>query len=201
MKAPKSSGKTHEKHPEGWTTLVCTRIIDKGTVFSEKKQKDVHNILLQFESSKLLSDGEAAGKPFAVFATFPFSMFTNSMLCKFIEQWRGKKFKSQEDADEFDVATLLGKGGFANITYNGDFVNIGTSGPVPDGMTQPIPIAELLIWDFATRKPAVLEKLSDGMKGQLQKANEWDSEATRQPQANRESENPAPGIDDSDIPF
>jgi len=199
MKAPKNSSKAYEKHPEGWATIVCTRIIDKGTVFNLNKNKDEHKILLQFESSKLLSDGEAAGKPFAIFATFSFSMFLNSMLCKFIQQWRGKNFSSQEEADAFDIATMLGKSGFANITHNGDFVNIGTIGPVPEGMTAPIPQAELLIWDFSDRKPAVLEKLSEGMKEQLKKAKEWGDTNPRSSQVN-ENENPAAGIDD-DILF
>jgi len=198
MKAPKGSGKAFEKHPEGQATVVCTKIIDKGTVFSPVKNKDVHKILLYFESSKLMTEGEYSGKPFLLFASFNYSMFQNSAMCKFIEQWRGKKFKTQEEADDFDISKVLGNGGFVNVEHNGDFVNISSIMPIPEGMTQPIPVGDMLIWDFDAPKMAVFEKLSESIQKQLKQAKEWrDFSEKGQPS---ESENPADGMD-SEIPF
>lgn len=173
MKAPKGSGGTFEKHPEGQTTLVCTKIVDKGTVWNEKKQKDERKISFVFESQKLMSEGEYAGKPFLVFQNFNFSMFQNSMLCKFIEQWRGKRFATQAEADAYDLVDRLGTGAFVNISHNEDFVNITSIMPIPAGMTQPIPVGDMLIWSFDEPKMAVFEKLSDKMKESLKRAKEW----------------------------
>src|SRR3990167_4918877 len=102
MKAPKGSSGGFEKHPPGPAAIVCTRIIDLGTVHNERKLKYEHKIMIGFESSELMDTGENKGKPFMVFANFNFTMYQNSFLCKFIEAWRGKPFGDQVDADAFD---------------------------------------------------------------------------------------------------
>ena len=182
MLAPKSSG-GFEKHPEGAVALACTRIIDLGTVFNPKKDKDEHKVMFGFESSELMTTGENDGKPFMVFNNFNFTMFQNSHLCKFIEAWRGKAFSSQEEADVFDFNILLGKSSFANIVHNGDFVNIQSIMPLPKGMEAPKPVGELLIFDMSTQDKTVFEKLSEKMQERLKKAKEFGSVFSDEPPA------------------
>ena len=197
MKAPKSSG-TFEKHPEGAHAIVCTRIIDTGTVFNPAKNKDDHKLMIGFESSELMTKGESAGKPFMVFGNFNFTMFQNSHLCKFIEAWKGKTFATQDEADVFDLSTLLGQPAFANIVHNGDFVNIQSIMPIPKGMNSPKPVGDLLIFDMATQDKTVFGKLSEKMQERLKKAKEFGAVFSDEPPVGH----PASGAPFSDdIPF
>ena len=172
MQAPKSSG-GFEKHPEGQCTLVCTRILDLGTVFNPAKNKDEHKIMFGFESSELMTTGDNKGKPFMVFGNFNFTMFENSHLHKFVTDWLGKSFPTQDAADVFDFKSLLGKPAFANVVHNGDYVNIKSLMPLPKGMDAIKPVGELLIFDMGTQDKSVFEKLSDKMKERLRKAKEF----------------------------
>ncbi len=197
MKAPKSSG-SFEKHPEGAVVIVCTRIIDLGTVFNPKKDKDEHKIMFGFESSELMASGENQGKPFMVFGNFNFTMFQNSHLCKFIEAWRGKSFANQDEADLFDFKVLLGKSAFANVVHNVDYVNIQSIMPLPKGSDQIKPVGELLIYDMATQDKAVFDKLSEKMQERLKKAKEFGTVFSDEPPAGHPAS--ATPFDD-DIPF
>jgi hypothetical protein len=174
MKAPKGEHKEFEKHPEGMCNLVCSRIIDKGTTFNEKLNKYVRKILLVFESDKLMTSGDYKGEPFIVVQSFTYSMFQNAKLCQFVEMWRGKKFKSQEEADDFDLSTLVGSTVIANIVHNGDFVNIGSVMPLAPGM-KPLEIhGDTYIFDMGDGvDEKVFEKLSDKMKAQIVLSKEY----------------------------
>ena len=196
MKAPKSSG-GFEKHPEGAYAIVCTRIIDMGSVFNPAKNKDDHKLMIGFESSELMTNVDNNGKPFMVFGNFNFTMFQNSHLCKFVEAWKGKAFATQEEADVFDLSKLLAQPAFANIVYNGDYVNIQSIMPVPKGMDSPRPVGELLIFDMATQDKAVFDKLSEKMQERLKKAKEFGSVFSDEPPAGH----PATEPDDDGIPF
>ena len=174
MQAPKTSGGSKfEKHPAGPTSLVCTKIIDKGSVFNPAKQESKRKIMFVFESKKTMTEGEYAGKPFLVFANFNFSMYQNSLMCKFIEGWLGRRFTDQGEADVFDVSTLLGKPVFASIVHNGDFVNIDSPMPVPEEMTAPTPVGDTVIFSFEEPKLSEWDKLSDNMKETMKKVPEY----------------------------
>ena len=201
MKAPKGSSGGFEKHPPGPAAIVCTRIIDLGTVHNERKLKDEHKIMIGFESSELMDTGENKGKPFMVFANFNFTMYQNSFLCKFIEAWRGKPFGDQVDADAFDFHLLLGKPAFVNIVHSGDYVNIQSPMPLPKGMIPPHPVSELLIFDMQTQDHSVFEMLSEKMRERLKKAKEWGklgSNGSLEPPAGHPASEPP---FDDDIPF
>lgn len=181
MKAPtREGGGDFEKHPPGATTLVCTRIIDKGTVWNEQKQKNQRKISICFESSKLMTTGDFAGEPFLIFQSFGnYSMYKNSHLCQFVEAWLGKPFATQEEADAFDLSTLLGKPMFANIVHNGQYVNITSPMPVPDGMTAPTPVGKMYVLDMNNIDVAVIEQLSDKMRENIMRSLEWEQYQNR----------------------
>lgn len=203
MKAPRSNTVEFEKHPTGWARLVCTRIIDKGTVFNEAKQKDQHKISIYFESEKLMSEGDFAGQPFLVIANYNFSMYQNSHLCSFIEQWEGRKFPNQDAADDFDFAPLLRKPAYANITHSDDgkWVNIGAIGPMPDGVEPLKPVGDVYFFDLDNADMKVFEKLSDKVKAGIQSSHEWQSNKGEAVTKHHDEKNPPPADFDDDIPF
>lgn len=208
MQAPKSSGgTTFEKHPAKQTNLVCTKIIDKGTVFNPAKQEEKRKIMFVFESTEVMAEGDYAGKPFLVFANFNFSMYQNSLMCKFIEGWQGKRFADQNEADMFDISSLLGKPLFANIVHNGDFVNIDSPMPAIEAMSIPKPVGDTVIFSFEEPKLAEWDKLSDKMKESMKKVPEyqaWVNSPIPSPEsapAVKEAQQAADLDFDDDVPF
>jgi len=195
MKAPKTSG-DFEKHPAGSVAVVCTRIINLGTHWNPKKEKDENKIVLYFESPILMEKGDFKGKPMLLLSNFNFSMYKNSMLCQFIEQWIGKSL-TQKEADEFDLDQQLGQSGFVNVVHNEDFVNISTIMPLPQGMDAPKPVGDLITYDPISNNEAMFNKLSDKLKEKVKNSKEYGQPPVV------ESEDPAAGVDDpfkDDIP-
>jgi len=180
MYAPQKEGSTEfERPPEGGSCLVCTRIIDKGTVYNEKKDADVRSISLVFEHPELMKEGDFKDEPYLIFQSFGnYSMYQNSHLCKFIEAWRGQPFSDQKEADSFDIETLLKQPCFANIQYNGQYVNVVSPMPVPNGMEPPLPKGKVYCLDMSNIDMQVFEQLSDNMKAHIQKSKEWQAKDT-----------------------
>ncbi len=213
MYAPQKEGSTEfERPPEGGGCLVCTRIIDKGTVFNEKKQKDVHGIALVFESPELMKKGDYKGQPFLLWANFGnYSMYQNSHLCQFIEGWRGKRFVDQKEADAFDIETLLRKPLFANIVHDGTFDNVVSPMPVPNGMSAPVPVGDVYCLDMDNFSQEVFDMLSEKMQAKIAQSYEYKGKDTAYAKSSAneaapmcEGGEPAPSqpVDDMDsVPF
>ena len=204
MKAPKSFTRDFEKHPEGICTIVLTRIIDKGTIFNAAKNKYVRKIMFVFESDKLMSEGDMAGKPFLVFKYANFSMYLNSMLCAFVGQIRGGRFLEQTEADNFDLSSLLGISVLANIAHSGEYTNIENIMPLPAGTKPPTPVGEVFALDMDNFDKKVFDKLSENMKEQIMTSKEyvaWEkSQGTQSGNVQPQSGNDPKPFDD-DIPF
>jgi hypothetical protein len=217
MKAPRSESKQFEMCPTGWTTGVCTRVIDIGTHWNEGKQKFQRKIMIGFETNKLMKEGEFAGQPFLVFANFNYSMYQNAHLCGFIEDWEGRRFPSQDEADDYDLSKLIGKPAFMNVVRSDDgkYTNIQTIGPVPEGMTAPQIAGKTILIDQASLDMTEVEKLSEKMKERVLSAKEQtDQEAMGEPQSGYNSarssqgnyqggnhENPGYGLTDADAGY
>lgn len=174
MNAPASTGgKDFEKHPAGGTAMVCTRIIDKGSVLNPKDQTSKRKLVLVFESSKLMQEGEYKGQPFLLFANFNFSMYQNSHLCKFIEAWQGQRFIDQNDADAFDIASLLGKPMFASVVVNGDWTNVESPMPMPDGIPAPTIVGKSFVFSFQAPDVKAWEQITEGMQNKMKEVPEY----------------------------
>ena len=208
MKAPKNFAKKFEDHPEGMCTLVLTRIIDKGTTFHSAKNKYVRKIMFVFESDRLMSEGDMAGKPYLVFKYANFSMYLNSMLCAFVGQIRGRRFLEQAEADNFDLSSLIGISVLANISHTGEYTNIENIMPLPPGTKPLIPAGEVFVLDMDNFDKKVFDKLSDNMKEQIMTSKEyvaWEKSQGTQfgnvpTQSGNDAKQTAPEFDD-DIPF
>jgi len=195
MKAPQTQS-SFEKHPEGQYAIICAQIIDTGTHWNEKLQKDVRKIRFMFLSTENLTEGEAAGKPFALFANFNFSMYQNSHLCQFIESWRGKKFANQAEADLFDTDKCLRKSAFATIAHNEQYVNINSIMPLPPTMVAPVISSDQKCFEFSLDAPnrETLGLISEKTQELIMSSNEWKYFVANEGQSEilqEESENPA----------
>jgi len=207
MYAPQKEGSTQFERPtQGGTALVCTRIIDKGTVFNDKKGKDTHGIALVFESGEVMKDGDFKGQPFLLWGNFGnYSMYQNSHLCQFIEGWLGKRFADQDEADAFDIESLLRKPLFANIVHDGTFDNVVSPMPVPDGVSAPVPVGDVYCLDMQNFSSDVFNMLSEKMQAKIAQSHEYKAKDTSYAQGEKQSAGeaaPTQSVDDMDgLPF
>lgn len=174
MKAPASDHKEFEKHPPGTVATICTKVLDMGTHWNEKKDKNERKLRIDFESTELMKTGDYEGKPFLLINNFNFSMYQNSRLCQFIEAWLGRKFVDQKEADGFDLDALLGKTALCNVIHSDDgkWVNIGSIMPIPAGMTAPVPVGELLTFSCDVPDSVTLKKLSPKVQEKINASHE-----------------------------
>jgi len=206
MKAPKKEGSTEFERPtQGGTALVCTRIIDKGTVFNEKKGKDTHGISIVFESTEVMKEGDYKGQPFLLWANFGnYSMYQNSHMCQFIEGWLGRRFADQDEADDFDPETLLRKPVFANIVHDGQFDNVVSPMPVPNGVSAPVPVGDVYCLDMDNFSQEVFSMMGEKMQAKIAQSHEYKAIGNKPATPEPDGAAPTGGFEDikeEDIPF
>lgn len=128
---------------------VCTLVADLGLQRPNNPQfKEAYKILIGFQiPSELRSDGE----PQMLTRIETSSMHKKANLRKLIEGWFGKSFSTDEDAQNFDLKNLLGKGAFLNVTHTqkGDktYANIASIVPLAKGVEKPTPVGSLVFYD------------------------------------------------------
>jgi hypothetical protein len=215
----KGAGKDFAIHPAMVTAARCTRIIDLGTVDGEYKgkAKKIHKIMFAFESAELMPDteGEYAGKPFLVIQRYTASLSEKGLLRPALESWRGRKFTPAE-LDAFDLKNVLGKACMLNVVHTDPddkgkvYANLSAIMPLPKGMTAPEAVGDLVFFSCSDFDQAAFDKLSDGLKEQIKKSDEYKAlfpngappaPAQKQPAAPVQKSQPADEIQDDDIPF
>lgn len=169
LKMKNSGGGDFQRAPTGTTLGICYGVIDIG--LQQTSYQGLVNVkpqvILLFELCNELMDD---GRPFGVSKVYTASMNEKAILRKDITGWRGKAM-SDEEADEFNLTSVLGKPCLLNITESvkGDrtYTNIAGISPVMRGMTVPKPHNALVVYDMDDPDPAVLEKLPEWIKKKI----------------------------------
>lgn len=181
MKAPMSAGGTGTKQlaPKGTHVARCYQIIDKGTTFDEKWQKEKRKVQFVFELPNELTtfSPEKGEQPFMAKTIMNLSMSDKSIMRKFVESWLGKKLTDKQ-AGDMDLFKLIGLPCMLNLAHNTladgrTFVNIMSISPMPKGMSCPEPINEPLCYDSTEHNEDVYNKLPDFMQDDIAKCHEW----------------------------
>jgi hypothetical protein len=208
-----SAGATRDfqPHPAGAYPARCTRIIDLGTQETtfQGEVKHVRQVMLSFESSELMTEGEKAGQPFIVAQTFTASLGEKAKLRKYLEGWRGRKFTKAEAEGGWDLKSVLGKPALLQIVHSeGErvYANIQTIMQLPSGMTAPPAVGELLSLSLASFDQSVYDKLGDKLKERIAKSPEFQQVmAGKRPSSTKKAATAAPTTEDDlldqDIPF
>lgn len=99
---------------------ICYMVVDLGTHHGTWEGKPIvkRQVQLGFEVPAARIEVDGKDLPRVLRAWYTFSMYKQAPLCKNIEKWRGKVFTSQEEADEFDLKTLLGKNAIVSSVIN-----------------------------------------------------------------------------------
>lgn len=161
--------------PEGTYMARCYRVIDLGTHYNEKHNKDSHKIQISWElPTELIEKGEYAGQPNSVHNRYTLSLARNAYLRQDLEAWRGKKFDEKE-LSGFDVTKLIGATCFLNIVHSADgkYANISSIMALPKGTACPEAINEQIVFILDEFNQETFEKLSEKMQEFIKESSEY----------------------------
>jgi hypothetical protein len=126
--------------PEGPQQAVCVDVVDLGMEeerWGEGEAKLKPKVRIMWHSVEV--DPETK-KPYSIVEKYTLSLHEKAKLRAVLESWRGKKF-TDEEAEGFDLETLLGVNAYISIVHNKQWANISAIMPLPKGMP-PIPITQ-----------------------------------------------------------
>jgi hypothetical protein len=191
--------------PPGTHLAICNLIADLGMQpGSAMYPTPKHQVFIRFEVPaervQYEKDGKKLDGPIVIGQTFTASMNEKANLRKQLESWLGKAF-TDDEAESFDVSTILGKPAMLSVIENrkGDktYTNIVSISGIPKGVQ--VPRAENDLLYFAADDTACFAKLPEW----LQKKINGQIKEEREPEYQRGVSNDfeGQGITDDDIPF
>lgn len=197
-----------ELPPTGTHIARLVWLVDVGTRVDEIYHKEKRQIFWMFElPNELMSpDENGVQHPFSVSQFLTRSMSEKANLRKELEGWRGQAFTDKQ-AEQFDISTVVNVPAFINVIHKPKHnskdmkAEIASISRLPKGMECPPAINEILILDLDNFDQSVFDKLSDGIKGVIQKSNEWQMISGAVKPVNPMAYNPDPDDFDDDIPF
>lgn len=173
-----SGGGDYEQPPVGTHVARCVKMIDIGTQKGEYQGKPTskRQVIIGWElPTELMTEGEYAGKPFAVSKFYTQSLGEKANLRKDLANWRGRDFTPEELAG-FDAKGILGKGCMVSLTEN-DKQRVRVTGimALPKGLPLP-PQANPTVYLSLERgefDKAVFDSLSDKMRAMIVESPEY----------------------------
>lgn len=191
-------GGTFEQAPVGAHVARCIKLIDIGTHHGEYEgvPNVRHQIIIGWElPGETIQTGDYAGQPFTVSEFYTLSLHEKGKLRPMLESWRGRPF-TETELKGFDLQNLLGKPCMVQVGRSKkDRAKVQAVMSLPKGMNAPDQVNPSVYFDLSKFDQAKFDALSDGIKGLIQKSDEW-AALNGVPQ-----ERNAPAISDEDIPF
>jgi len=176
-------GGDFEQPPVGTHVARCVKIIDIGTHRGEYQGKVTirRQCIVGWElPNELMSEGEYAGKPFAVSRFYTASLSEKANLRKDLENWRGRAFTEAELAG-FDAKNILSKACMLSLTEN-DKGKVKVTGvmALPRGTQVPDQINPLVFLSLERNEfdAKLFQGMSDGYKKLIMASPEY-QEITR----------------------
>lgn len=203
LRTPQTNESKFDPAPAGWNIARLFAVIDLGTHFDQKWDKETHLVRLGFELPKALRDD---GKPFAIYKRYTLSHHEKSRMRQDLEAWYGKKFDTGalNKAGGFDLVKVLGRTAFVNVTHDesdgNTYANITAIGPLPQGMDCPPAVNPLIIFSLQDFDQKVFDSLTDKTKEQISASGEYKvlTGQIRQPVGRG---TPARGVAPDDVPY
>lgn len=115
-----SGGGDFEQPPVGTHVARCVKMIDIGTQRGEYQGKPTarRQVIIGWElPNELMTEGEYAGKPFAVSKFYTQSLGEKANLRKDLTNWRGRQF-TEAELSGFDAKNILGVTCMLSLTEN-----------------------------------------------------------------------------------
>jgi len=182
------------------------KVIDIGTQQGEYEGKINHRrqVIIGWElPNELMTDGEYAGKPFAVNKWYTQSLGEKANLRKDLTNWRGKEFTAEELAG-FDAKNIIGKPCMLSLTEN-EKKKVRVTGvmALPKGMTVPLQVNPTIYLSLEEGEydASVYNALSDKMRAMIALSPEWHDQQKPRGHFDTMPDSPVDEDDDESIPF
>lgn len=199
--ASDSGGGSFTPAPVGTHVARCYRIIDLGTQHGEYKGQPTrrNQVLVSWELPDETIEIEGKTVPITTSRFYTNSLGEKANLRKDLESWRGRSF-TDDELRKFDLESILGKPCLLTVVggENGKTKVTNVSG-LPKNTSCPEQVNPTFSFWLDEFEEDKFEGLSDGLKGIIQKSEEY-------PQiANGSYETPQqmgrPDFSDDEIPF
>jgi hypothetical protein len=172
-----SGGNFPERKPleAGAYAAVCDMIVDLGVQPSPGGQfAPKRTLMVRFqipsERVEITKNGETKSLPAVISRTLGLSLNEKATLRQLLQSWRGKAF-TPEELKRFDLANVLGKPAFINVTHSvkGEktYANLTSIMPLPKGMPAPVLEGEALIYSTDAPDPDVFDKLPEWVQDKI----------------------------------
>lgn len=206
-------GSTREPVPAGAYPARLYKIMHFGTIpdtyMGEQKMTNKIRFDWELPTEMKVFDPEKGEQPLSISKDYTLSMNEKSNLCQDIESWEGGKFKTDEEAERYDIADLIGRECLINVAHkvsksSGNvYAYVASISPMPKGMQCPPAFNPPFIWDYDQNfDHDVLDNMHEFFQNKIKSSQEY--QAKMNPIDIQEAEPPtmddAPeGVDD--LPF
>lgn len=176
FRTPVTNDKEFELPKAGWAVARLAQVIDLGTQMDHVHAKETHYVRFVWELGAMRRQD---GKPHLVFSRYTHSHHPKSRLRKDLESWYGRAFdtKALNEAGGFDLAKLVNRAAFVNITHSDSndttYANITSIGPLPIQMECPQLSTPSFVFSLAEFDQALFDKLSDNTKKTIMQSGEY----------------------------
>jgi len=171
-----TGGTDYEQPPTGNHVARCYQVVDLGTQEGEYQGKPnaARKVSIRWElCDEMMTEGEAAGKPFSVGKIYTASLGEKATLRHHLESWRGVPFTPAELMG-FDSKKLLGAACLVNVgrTDKGKAKVLGVSALPKSMQAKPLQNPKVH-FDLDNFDALVFESLSKWTKGEIIKSPEY----------------------------
>jgi len=180
MKAPKPES-NRVLVPEGQYPARCFLVafIGHQTVTWQGQEKEQPKLIMTFElptETHIFKD-EKGPEPFSLSKTVTMSMDARGNMRKFIEAWRGKAYKTDDEAWECDFTKFCGHPGLMTVAHdehNGKvYANISSLVPLPKGLSIPAQVNKSVIYDIRQHTEAKCALLPEWVQTKVKESREY----------------------------
>lgn len=199
----------------GMHPAVCDMMVDLG-LQAQKSQmygdSVKHQVYIRWQVSgerlEYEKDGQTIEGPMTIGAYYTLSLHEKAALRKALQGWRGQEF-TKEEAEKFDIATVLGKPCTLNVIHKtgGDNkvrAKVEAVGPPMKGVPPAVLEGQMILYDGGEEMSPVWDQLRPWMqkaiKAQVEPKKENDLPEARGGYKEGD-EGYIPDYDDSDVPF
>ena len=197
MSLTAKQGPPLEQIEEGNHHGICVALIDLGTQYSKKFEKEQPKVMITWELPDfpmLGQDGNPVpDKGFRLISKeYTSSLGEKANLFADLVSWRGKSF-TPEELEGFNIKNILSANCLVNVVKNDKgYSNVTAVAKLPKGMTPKTPTYQLL-YDMDEGIEAIPEGVPDWIKDKIKKSREYMSLG--------DSQTDEPPATDDDIPF
>lgn len=165
--------------PEDIHHGVCIGVVELGTVYDERYDKNKNEVLITWElPDELIQVGDdGTTMPMIISQKYTISLHEKSNLRKMLEAWRGKKF-SFDELQGFDLKTLLNVNGMIQVIHNHNkntgktYANVASVIPLIRSMEKKTPVHVPVYFDFDEEME--LPELPEWILNRIRESQEWE---------------------------